>query len=256
MPHPALGKTANPHQSITRPSLAFFSVRTTLAGVAFGTGIRGSGGNAAYVSIVSARPDIRDRLRDRSRRGPRARLGAGEQRAEGPQRHQPHRRHLRGEPQLRQSLRRLGRREWPGGGGRCAHDPGDSEQYVAPARIHLLDAERREPRVSARSALHRLDDRHHLHEPFHQPTVQHRGVHPGGRADVSAAGCLCTERASAERRQPARRLHPRHSPPLLPGAVPAEQWESEPLRDRKRRRRPRDGLLQHDRPADLCIPAQ
>ncbi|TMG15868.1 MAG: hypothetical protein E6H99_15305 [Chloroflexi bacterium] len=80
--------------------------------------------------------------------------------------------------------------------------------------------------------------------------------HPGGRADVSAAGCLCPERASAERWQPARRLHSRHSPPLLPGAVPAEQWESEPLRDRKRRRRPRDGLLQHDRPADLCIPAQ
>src|SRR5438445_10505645 len=168
MPHPALGKTANPPPPLTMPSLAFFAFRTTLAGVAFGTGIRGSGGNAAYVSIVSTRPDIRDRLPDRSSRGPRAGLGAGEQRAEGPQRHQPHRRHLRGEPQLRQSLRRLGRREWPGGGGRRAHDPGDSEQYVAPARIHLLDAERREPRASSRSGLHSHDDRYYLTEPLNQ----------------------------------------------------------------------------------------
>ena len=52
-----------------------------------------------------------------------------------------------------------------------------------------------------------------------------------------------------------RRLHARHRPPLLPGAVPAEQRPDEPLHDRQRRGRPDAGLLRQHGAADLHLPA-
>ena len=73
---------------------------------------------------------------------------------------------------------------------------------------------------------------------------------PATATTCPAAGRLRPERGR-ERLWPARRLHPRHRAPLLPGAVPDRQRQAGPLRAGQRRRGPRDGPLRHEEAADL-----
>ena len=191
---------------------------------------------------------------------------------------QAHRRHLRGEPQLRQPVRAVGRRQRParhrpGRRRRRPHDAGRPGRHAVP----VPEAARRQPRhrrrgQHAQQAAVQPGDGHvpgqqhrHLHEPLPERAVQHRPVHPGRRDDLPAAepGVQLPERdqngALQGRRhagRPARRLHARPGPPVLPGAVPAQRRPAEPLRDRQRLGRDDDGLLRHDPAADLQVPAR
>src|SRR2546421_1634251 len=234
-------------QTISAPSLAFFPGRITLPESLSGAGIRGFWRCAAYVSIVSTRPDIRDRLRHRDRRRTGARLGGGGQPAKRPLRDQPYRRHLRGEPQLRQLVWTLGRRQRPRQRRPRAHDPGCAGRYA----VRMLEAERRQPHDPAASGGLQHD------EQLSQPAVPDQHLHPTDRHHLPAAGPgIRPADRVVERYRHRRRMHTRHRASLLPGAVPAQQRAPEPVRHRERRDRPDDGLLRHHRTAGLRIPAR
>ena len=108
---------------------------------------------------------------DRPRRlahGPRAQAGravpVGAGRRQAAPGHPPHRRHLRGEPQLRQPLRRLGGRERALERGCRAHHPGQRGRE----RLRVPQAERRQPDGAQPDVL-RLHAGHagrQLHEPL------------------------------------------------------------------------------------------
>ena len=65
-----------------------------------------------------------------------------------------------------------------------------------------------------------------------------------------------SRRRAQTARRTARRLHPRHRAPLLPGAVPARRRQAGPICHRQRRRRPHPGLLRHHPAAGLRVPAR
>ena len=134
-----------------------------------------------------------------------------------------------------------------------AHAPGQPGRRA----VHVPAAERRQPHVAAAARdVHRRDDRDDV--PSRSPTSRSRSTttsHPDDRQDVPGAGRLRPQRRARTDR-PARRLHARPRAPLLPGAVPAQRRQAEPLHDRQRRGRPDAGRLRHARPADLQVPAR
>ena len=159
---------------------------------------------------------------------------------------QPHRRHLRGEPQLRQPVRRLGGRQRPRERRRGAHDPGQPGGQ----RVHLPQAGRRQPRPRRRSPATCSDStpgtptarsrapsrtrRSRSTTTSRRPTT----TCPPTRSSLRAGRTASTRTA---RHGAAGRLHARPRPPLLPGAVPARRRQAGPLRHRQRRDRPDDG---------------
>jgi hypothetical protein len=152
---------------------------------------------------------------------------------------QPHRGHLPGEPQLRQPLRQLGRRQRRPPRPGVPHCPGQPGRHALPVPV----AERRQPDLAAAAGdLYRRHHRDDVHQPFPQPAVCHRRLHPGHRDHLPAARGVRAQRG-AQRDRPARWLHPRPGAPLLPGAVPAQRRSPEPVCDRQRRGRVGDGGL-------------
>ena len=113
---------------------------------------------------------------------------------------QPHRGHLRGEPQLRQPLRRLGGRERPRERRRGAHDAGQPGRE----RLRLPEAGRREPDVACRSPTTCTDStagnaERPVPEPLHERAVQDRRLHPADGDDVSRRrSCSARRTASSD----------------------------------------------------------
>ena len=84
----------------------------------------------------------------------------------------------------------------------------------------------------------RRDDGDAVRQPLHeQPVHDRRASSRRPRQTCPAPGVFAAQRR-AERHRPARRLHARPRAPLLPGAVPAQRRQAEPLHDRQRRGRP------------------
>ena len=149
---------------------------------------------------------------------------------------QAHRRHLRGEPQLRQPVRRLGGRQRPRQRRRRPHEPDQPGRRCRTACLLQNDVNLTSPPLPADctdTTTGTAFTSHFTNSAVHAS----RTYIPATRADVPAAGRVRAERAHAEPRQPAGRLHRGHRAPLLPGAVPAQQRRAEPLRHRQRRRR-------------------
>ncbi len=148
-------------------------------------------------------------------------------------------RDLRGEPQLRQPLRAVGRRQRPAGDrpGRCRSRPHDAGR---PDRrpVHVSQAARRQPqhrlpgqRQPRVPGEHPLEagavqpgardvpgcDDNDVHQPLPERAVRVRSVHPGGRDDLPAPepGVQLRQRDRERGREPgcgsdlrpARRLH-------------------------------------------------
>ena len=165
---------------------------------------------------------------------------------------QPHRGHLPGEPQLRQPVRHVGGRQRPPRRPAVPDHPGQPGRHPVPVPA----PERRQPDLAAPvGPLHRHHHRDRVLQPLPQPAVHHRRLHPAGGHHLPAARGVRPQRRP-QRHRPARRLHPRPGPPLLPGAVPAQRRPPEPLCDRQRRRRADHGRLRHPGPAHLRVPAQ
>ena len=181
---------------------------------------------------------------------------------------------LRGEPQLRQPLRQVGKgRQGKGGrteAGHGRHDPGrpgrQPDHVPAPERRQPHHdqpddavARRHHPPGPADPALlgHHCEGRG-LRQPLHlEQAVLDQQVHQADRrnlrADEQVRGLRCPEGRPAGA---ARRLHPRHRAPLLPGAVPARPRQAGPLLDRQRRRGADPGSLRHQAAPGLRVPAQ
>ena len=165
---------------------------------------------------------------------------------QGAARGQAHRRHLRGEPQLRQPVRRLGGRQRAAPRRSRAHDAGQPERHA----LHVPAAGRREPGDAAAAGdVHGHDDRDGFESNFRnaRSTIDDF-IQPEDDQDVPGAAASSPPTACSNAHRPARRLHARPRAPLLPGAVPAQRRQAEPLRDRQRRRRPDHGLLRHAAP--------
>ena len=152
---------------------------------------------------------------------------------------QAHRRHLRGEPLLRQPLRRLGGRQ------RAAPTPTPRtrRRSTRPARRTRACCRTTSTSRRRRSAATCTDAPHG--DAFDEP-VPERAVHDRRRTSrrpttTCPAPGVFAPNGVLDGHRAARRLHARPRPPLLPGAVPAQRRRAEPLRDRQRRGRPDDG---------------
>ena len=169
---------------------------------------------------------------------------------------QAHRRHLRGEPQLRQPLRRLGGRERA----RERRRRRTRRRSIRPARRTPASCRTTSNLTSPPQPadVHRHDDRHVVHEPLpNAPFTIDDYIKPT-RHDVPADRTRRSRSPNGFTKGTglAGRLHPRHRARVLPGAVPAQRRRAEPLRHRQRRRRADDGLLRHEGAADLRVPAR
>ncbi len=173
---------------------------------------------------------------------------------QGARQGQPHRRHLRGEPQLRQPVRRLGGRQRPRPTPTQAHTTQVNEAGNAytclkqndvnlPGRVALpADVHRHDGREPGRPVHQRLHER-----PVHRSTTTSRRR----RRRVRRPRRVQPAERLLDPNRPAGWLHPRPRPPLLSRAVPARWRGPGPLRHRQRRDGPDDGLLRHEGPADL-----
>src|SRR3954452_15051773 len=143
--------------------------------------------------------------------------------------YRPYRGDLRGEPQLRQPVRRLGRRR------RAARRAAAAAGRAGRHATGLSAAERRQPDLAATSgALYRNGRRTAGQLGVPQPAVPDRRLHRAAGLDLSRAGPVRAQR-DPEGAGPARWLHARPRAPLLPGAVPDQRRADEPLRRRQRR---------------------
>ena len=161
---------------------------------------------------------------------------------------------LRGEPLLRQPVRRLGKRQRPArqrslARHRGAHHPGRAERHEV-----LLPARRTTSTCQPAAAGRLRRQRPRRHQPLREQAVRDRPLHQARRHHLPPPGVFAPN-GVAKGSGAARRLHPRHRAPLLPGAVPDPRRPAGPLHDRLRRGRPDPGLLQDPRPADLQVPA-
>ena len=176
---------------------------------------------------------------------------------------------LRGEPQLRQPLRRLGQGRRPR---RSTAGPRPSPAHttqVAAGRARRtpacmqndvnLDGRAAGRRPAGPESVPRPTGPGRLRQPLQQQAVQDRHLHQADRHHLPADRTTCSASRTASPTGPtgtARRLHPRPGAQVLPGAVPAQRRPAEPLRHRQRRGRPVDGLLRHQAAADLPLPAR
>ena len=211
---------------------------------------------------------------NRGARSFRRRGRQGERRREQAAGDRPHRGHLRGEPQLRQPVRRLGGRSRPFRRRCGAYDPARADRAELVCAVRVPVPGRREPAgavggqpIRAAERHLRQHDRGHVPEPLRERAFLDRRLHQPERRHLpaGAVGLQLPERAAQGRdqprhrpgrpRRPRRRLHARHRPPLLRGAVPAEWRPAEPLRAAERRGRARDGHLRHHEAARVRVPA-
>ena len=122
--------------------------------------------------------------------------------------------------------------------------------------VHVPAAERRQPDVAAAQRRRARTRRRRPRSTATSRTPRSRSttfIPPTARRARRPA---CSPPTACRRARPARRLHARPRAPLLPGAVPAQRRQAEPLHDRQRRRRPDPGRLRHARAADLQVPAR
>ena len=162
--------------------------------------------------------------------------GHGRPRSPGPR--GPHRRHLPGEPQLRQPLRPLAGRPRAGRGGRGAHPAGEAGRNA----VRLPAAERREPHgadpLSDQCQDTNPTDGSTVPQPLLQRMRRHERRQPVPSTPHPASAKTCPDPGSSARRTASvnrmdcRRLHARPGASLLPGAVPARRREAGPLRRR------------------------
>ena len=138
---------------------------------------------------------------------------------------QAHRGDLRGEPQLRQPVRRLGGRE-RARATRSAAKTIQIGQMGVP--VHVPAAERRNLTVPPLSSPLCDATDHFANAPF---TIDD-SIPPRPRDVSRSRASFAPNGLLPNGSGPARRLHPRPRAPLLPGAVPARRREAEPLRDR------------------------
>ena len=108
-------------------------------------------------------------------------------------------------------------------------------------RLHLPDAERRQPDVAAaRRDLHRHDARAPRSRARFteraRSTIEHVSCRPSARTCPQPGGFFPNGSLPNAANLPGGCTR-RHRAPLLPGAVPAEQRQAEPLHDRQRRGR-------------------
>ena len=152
---------------------------------------------------------------------------------------QAHRGDLRGEPQLRQPVRRVGGRR-TGSAGRRVRPCQPRTRPTARALpclpqndVNLASPTRCRRRVTARSTGVTVDSAF-ANQPFASTTTSRRRTRPARRrASSPRTACSTTRRGAA------RRLHRGPRPPLLPGAVPDQRRRAGPVRHRQRRGRPR-----------------
>ena len=128
--------------------------------------------------------------------------GHDDHHGKGLRRDQAHRRHLRGEPQLRQPLRRLGGRQRAAPRRRRAHDAGQPGRHA----LHLPAAERREPDVAAAAARRARDTTTAtpFDEPLPQRAVPDRRLHPADGHDVPGARASSPPNGVLERHRACR----------------------------------------------------
>ena len=117
----------------------------------------------------------------RSRQGRRARRRCADR---------SHRRHLRGEPLLRQPLRQVGGRRRPPQRRRRAHDAGQPGRRS----LRVPAAERRQPHVAAAAGDVHEHDAPAFSSHFTQRPVQDRRLHRADRHDLPGAGRLRRQR--------------------------------------------------------------
>ena len=99
-------------------------------------------------------------------------------------------------------------------------------------RLRLPAAERRQPGVAAAAELTATDAGARHRRPATSPTTRSTSTTTSGPTDTTcpAPGRLRRPTASSKGTGRARRLHPRPGAPLLPGAVPDQRRQAEPLR--------------------------